>query len=296
MSATKDDLAQFESHRPDLLALAYRMLGDVERAEDMVQDAWLRWSQRGGQDVTNPRAYLATTVTRLCLNELASARARYEADRADRLPEPIDSSSGTLDRLALLDDLSLAFLVALQRLTAAERATLILHDVFHFRHEEVGQLLGKTAASSRQLLRRARVQVHQERRAFDATDEEHSRLLEAFVDAARTGNTKGIAKLLTEDVMLIADAGPHGGRFGRVRNLAGPLAGRTKVAAFAGAVTPQGADGLDVLERRFNGRPALLVIRHGAPYAILAIAVTDRLISRIYVQSDPHKLRRLAIS
>ena len=141
------DTGSFESHRPELLALAYRMLGDLGRAEDVVQDTWVRWSGRR-VDVENPRAFLAKTATRLCLNDLTSARARREIDRADRLPEPVDLSVDPLDRVALLEDLSLAVLVALQRLTAAERAALLLHNVFDFSHSKIAALIGKSEAIS----------------------------------------------------------------------------------------------------------------------------------------------------
>lgn len=127
-----------------LLALAYRMLGgDFGRAEDLVQEAWLRW-QRNEEPVDSPRAFLVRIVTRLCLNELASARARREESRGDRLPEPIDTNDLGLERIELLDQVSMAFLVLLRRLTPAERAALLLHDVFDFDHAEIATLLEKS--------------------------------------------------------------------------------------------------------------------------------------------------------
>src|SRR4051794_9797363 len=129
------DLEVFESHRPLLVAHAYRMLGDLGRAEDMIQDAWLRWAaRRQAVEVASPRAYLLTLVTRLCLNELDSARSRREENRGDRLPEPIDLAEGGLSRLEMIDQVSMAFLVVLQRLTPAERAVLLLRDVFDFEY------------------------------------------------------------------------------------------------------------------------------------------------------------------
>src|SRR5712664_2337220 len=125
------DLAVFESHRAPLVAHAYRMLGDLGRAEDMVQEAWLRWDGRR-EEVDSPRAYLVTIVTRLCFNELDSARARREENRGDRLPEPLDLDAGGIGRVEMLDQISMAFLVVLQRLTPAERAVLLLRDVFDF--------------------------------------------------------------------------------------------------------------------------------------------------------------------
>src|ERR1700682_867291 len=153
-----DDAQTFEAHRPALLALAYRMLGDLARAEDTVQEAWVRWQNRQG-DVDASKAFLLTTVTRLCLDELGSARARREESRSDRLPEPVDLDESGLGRVEMIDQISMAFLVLLQRLTPAERAVLLLHDVFDMRHAEIGALRGKSDAACRQLLKRARENV-----------------------------------------------------------------------------------------------------------------------------------------
>src|SRR5438309_6410967 len=140
-----DSSATFESHRPALLALAYRMLGEMARAEDVVQEAWVRW--QGQAEVDEPKAFLITTVTRLCLDELGSARARREESRSDRLPEPVDLDEAGIGRVEMLDQISMAFLVLLQRLTPAERAVLLLHDVFDMSHAEIGSILKKNDAA-----------------------------------------------------------------------------------------------------------------------------------------------------
>src|SRR5215468_8797205 len=139
------------------------MLGDLARAEDVVQDAWMRW-QGHASDVDAPKAFLLKVVTRLCLNEMGSARARREESRGDRLPEPVDLDDSGFGRAEMLDQISMAFLVVLQRLTPAERAALLLHDVFDLSHREIGELLQKREAASRQLLSRARENVAEERR------------------------------------------------------------------------------------------------------------------------------------
>jgi RNA polymerase sigma-70 factor (ECF subfamily) len=162
------------------------MLGDVGRAEDMVQEAWLRWQSRD-VEVDAPRAYLLTIVTRLCLNELDSARARREQSRSGRLPEPIDRSASALGRMETRDQISMAFLVALSRLTPAERAVLLLHDVFDFSHAELAALLERSEAACRQLLKRAREHVARERGTLTASRREHARLLHAFMRAAEAG-------------------------------------------------------------------------------------------------------------
>jgi len=142
-----DSSATFESHRPALLALAYRMLGEMARAEDVVQDAWVRW--QGQVNVDSPKAFLLTTVARLCMDELGSARARREESRSDRLPEPVDLDRTGIGRVEMLDEISMAFMVLLQRLTPAERAVLLLHDVFDMSHAEIAALLGKSDAACR---------------------------------------------------------------------------------------------------------------------------------------------------
>src|SRR5262249_29693645 len=162
-------------------------LGEVQRAEDVVQDAWLRWRDRASE-IASPKAFLIKVVTRLCLNELASARARKEEARGDRLPDPLDLGPSGLDRVEALDQGSMAFIVLLQRLTPAERAVLLLHDVFEVVHAEIATLVGKSTPACRQLLKRARDHVATERRGLSVSPEAHRRLLRAFLDAAISGD------------------------------------------------------------------------------------------------------------
>ncbi len=286
---------EFEQCRPTLLGLAYRMLGDLSRAEDMVQDAWLRWQART-VTVDVPRAFLLTTVARLCLNELGSGRARLEEARSDRLPEPVNLHDAGLDRVEALDRVSMAFLVLLQRLTPAERAVLLLHDIFDLSHADIASLLDKTEPACRQLLVRARASATTARRTLSVAPDVHARLLAAFADAASTGNVEALSALLADDVLLIADVGPEGGRFGRVRNLGKPLVGARKVAAFIAAAGAQGALGLRWVERELNGLPALLVVRGDQAQAAILIAVEDARICGVFLQADARRLARLSAS
>jgi RNA polymerase sigma-70 factor (ECF subfamily) len=282
----------FEAHRPALLALAYRMLGDMARAEDMLQEAWLRW-QRRRAEVEAPKAYLVTMVTRLCLDDLTSPRARHEESRGDRLPEPIDLKESGLDRLELLDQISMAFLVVLQRLTPAERAVLVLHEVFDMSHDEIAALLGKTAAASRQLLTRARQSVTAERRVLHTTPEEHRRLLMAFVGAL-SGEERPLLELLADDVVLIGDAGPEGGRFGKVRNVGRPVTGQKRVAAFIKALAQQEVSPpAEFHERTLNGQPAVVAVQNGRPVLAILLAVADGKIRHIFMHADPDRLTRI---
>jgi len=287
-------LQAFLDHRPVLLAVAYQMLGELSRAEDIVQEAWLRW-QRSDADVEKPRAYLATIVTRLCMNELESARARKEEIRGDRLPEPVDLEDAGLVRVENLDRISMAFLVLLQRLTPAERAVLLLHEIFEFDHAEIATLIGKSVPACRQLLRRARVHVSSERKVLSVSQSDHRRILQAFVRAASAGDVGELTRLLSEDVVLTADAGPHGGHYGRVRNLSCPLEGIAKVAPFLAAVTAQGAAGLRVHECSLNAQPAVLLLRDGAPTTAILLSVTNGRIDRIFIHADARRLGRVGV-
>ncbi len=256
-SATAD-LEVFESHRPLLVAHAYRMLGDLGRAEDMVQEAWLRWDgRRGDVEVAVPRSYLVTLVTRLCLNELESARSRREESRSDRLPEPVDLDEGGFGRLEMLDQVSMAFLVVLQRLTPAERAVLLLRDVFDFDYaEEVAELVGKNEPACRKLLERARESLATEKRFFSAPPETHRRLLTAFTQAASAGDLETLVAMLAEDATLVTDGGPVGRRAAGIRNLQAPLYGARRIASFISSSTASCSVDLVTELHELNGQPA----------------------------------------
>jgi RNA polymerase sigma-70 factor (ECF subfamily) len=285
-------LETFEAHRPVMLALAYRMLGDLERAEDVVQDAWMRWEGIAA-GVESPKAFLLKVVTRLCLNEMGSARARREQARGDRLPEPIDLRDGAARQMELADQISMAFLVVLQRLTPAERATLLLHDVFDLDHAEIAALLRKTEAACRQLLSRARAHVAREKRAMTAPAEEHRRLLRAFVEASSSGNQQRIIELLADDATLIVDAGPAARRLGRIRNVGRPVVGARRIAAFLGAVAgvPEVAGTYRELE--LNGEIAVVRFVAGHARTALFVSVAEGRIRRVFVQADSARLSRI---
>jgi RNA polymerase sigma-70 factor, ECF subfamily len=288
--AATDDLEIFESHRPALIGLAYRMLGDVGRAQDMVQDAWLRWHHRE-VEVESPKAFLVTVVTRLCLNELDSARARREESRSDRLPEPVDLEQGGLARLEELEQLSMAVLVALERLSPAERAVLLLHEVFDFPHEEIARLVSRSPAACRKLLERARQRVSEGRRLITASREEHQRLLDAFLQAASAGDVAALTSLLAADAVLITDGGPEGREVAGIRNLRRPLEGAGRVAAFVAATS--GRAELQVERRVLNGQPALVFHKDDQPFAAVLLAVAEGRIQRVFFHADPSRLRHL---
>lgn len=288
--STAADLAVFESHRALLVAHAYRMLGDLGRAEDMVQEAWLRWDGRH-VDVISPRAYLVTLVTRLCFNELDSAKTRREESRGDRLPEPVDLAEGGIGRVEMLDQISMAFLLVLQRLTPAERAVLLLRDVFDFDYKEIAALVQKSEPACRKLLERARENVAAEKRFFSASQEVHQRLLRAFTQAAGAGDLDALVAMLAEDAVMITDGGPEGRHAGGIRNLKSPLRGSARIAAFIVA-TARSAD-LESEIHELNGQPALVFYDGDATFAALLLAVADDRIHRVFFHADIERLRYL---
>ena len=291
-STPADPLAQFDACRAELLALAYRMLGDLGRAEDVMQEAWLRW-QTVVVPPDSPRAFLITIVTRLCLNELGSARARREEMRPDRLPEPIDLVAGGISRSERLEQISMAFLVLLQRLTPAQRAVLLLHDVFDFAHDEIAALVGASAPASRKLLERARRSLASERQLMVASPDEHRRLLQAFLTAASAGDLQALMELLAPDAVLISDGGTEGRSIGRQRNLTRPLVGAARVAAFVAAVTAQAAGQLRLERRELNGQPAIVFWRGVEPFAALLLAVAGGKVRRVFFHADRERLHHL---
>jgi RNA polymerase sigma-70 factor, ECF subfamily len=292
VTPAKNSPSVFEAHRRDLVALAYRMLGDLGRSEDMVQEAWLRWA-RHESEVASPKAFLVTVVTRLCLNELDSARARREESRGDRLPEPVALGEHGMSRMEQIEQVSMGFLLLLQRLSPAERAVLVLHDVFDFDHDEIAEAIGNNAPACRKLLERARAQLALGRRALVAPPGEHRRLLHAFLGAATTGDISALVALLADDAVMISDGGSAGRASGGLRNLPRPLSGAAHIAAFVVAATSRAAANLQVEERELNGQPAVVFWLAEEPFAALLLGVDNGKIARVFFHADLERLRHL---
>lgn len=280
----------FEAHRPALLAVAWRMVGSLSEAEDLVSDLWLTWDSEHAS-VAQPRAWLTRALTRRCLDHLRSARVRREEAAGVALPEPVAAAP---EPLAWADGMSLAFLVLLQELTAAERAVFLLHEVFGLAHAEIGEALGRSEAACRQLLRRGRARVDEGRQRFDAPADEHARLLRLFARTCREGDVEGLAEVLADDARLVADGGRDGATFGRLRNLRRPLQGPLPVARFATAAMAQAPETLTYGEEAVNGQPALVVRRpDGSVHSVVQIAASGGRIHRVYVLAAAERLARL---
>src|SRR5215218_7730007 len=214
--------------RPVAFAIAYRMLGSVSEAEDVVQEALLRVHQtlEAGEQIASPRAYVATVTTRLAINVLRSARARREHYVGEWLPEPIitDGDDDPARHAEMADSLSLAMLVLLESLSPEQRAVLLLRDVFDYDHAQIAEIIGKSQDNVRQLATRARRQIEQRRPRFQTTREQRDELAQRFFAAAEQGDLSGLEALLAHDVELTADGG------GKVPALARTLRGRSRVA------------------------------------------------------------------
>jgi len=277
----------FETERPHLFAVAYRMLGSVAEAEDVVQEAFVRWDE-SHEDAESPRAYLTTIVVRLCLDQLKSARSRREKYVGPWLPEPIagadDVAARPDARAELAESLSIAFLALLERLSPLERAAFLLREVFDRPFEEVASTLGTSEAACRQLVSRARAHVDEGRPRFSASDAKKQELLHAFMGACSTGDPAILSQLLAEDVVLRSDGG------GKVTAALKPIYGPDRVARFIFGVMKKGVGGNPELAQ-INGETAF-VLRdaHGHAMSVLTLAIANDRIQDVFIVVNPDKL------
>jgi len=275
---------QFEPHRRYLVGLAYRMLGSVAEAEDVVQDAYVRWTSADRGDVAEPRAFLARTVSRLCLDRMKSARARRESYVGTWLPEPYVDADQTFAA-----DLSVALLMTLERLSPLERAAFLLHDVFDMDYRDIGEVLERSEDACRQLATRARGHVRDERPRFAATQDASARLADAFHAALVAGDVAQLAQLLAEDAVMYSDGG------GKKLAALNPIYGRDKILRFVVGIASKRAlpTAAEVERTTINGLPGF-VLRTSEGVETLAIDVTDDRIVAIYAIRNPDKLKHLA--
>ena len=293
--------ASFEPYRRRLLGLAYRMLGSMADAEDAVQEAYLRWHGADRDKVSDAKAFLMTTTTRICLDMLTSARARREEYVGPWLPEPILDTAALApeSRAELAEDLSIALLLTLDRLSPLERAAFLLHDVFDFSFNEVATALDRNAAACRQLAARARAHVREARPRGTAlprsqeVDAKHAQLMSAFLAAIGTGDVDAVMQLLASDVRVVTDGG------GKVRSALDVIEGSERAARFLVEVTrPRpGAWWRHDFTVRFapiNGLPGVIVEAPEGAMQTTAFEIEGESIRAMYVVRNPDKLRHLA--
>jgi RNA polymerase sigma-70 factor, ECF subfamily len=287
----RDPVSTFEEHRSLLTGIAYRILGTVADAEDVVQETWLRWSAVDHGAVRDPRAFLATTASRLALNALRSQRQRRESYTGPWLPDPLPTADPPVEAMAadpaepvlLAESVSLAFLVVLESLSPLERVAFVMHDVFGFGHDEVARSVGRSEEAVRQLTSRARRHVREHRPRTVTDPVEHARVTEAFMRAAVDGQVSALLAVLAPDVVVLTDAG------GTQKAALRPINGADKAARFLAAISS------DVSGARWelaplNGRPGVLVFVGDQLLGTVDLDTTQGRVATVRVQLNPAKL------
>ena len=281
------DTDAFEAQRPRLTRLAYRMLGSVAEAQDAVQDAWLRW-RRAGDDVVDPAAWLVRTTTRLCIDRLRAAKSQRNAYRGPWLPEPLIEDLA-VDPVERAEDVSVAFLLALERLSPLERAVFLLHDVFDEDYAEVAETLGKTEPAVRQLASRARAHVQEARPRFTVSQADAAKLAAAFMVAAAQGDMSALSAMLAQDAVMVTDGG------GKRKAALRPLIGREDIVRLMEGLAWRGAGRpLSFRPVRINGYPGLILEREDGPMTVAFQPGESGRLAGIYMVRNPDKLRHLS--
>jgi RNA polymerase sigma-70 factor (ECF subfamily) len=285
-----EDARAFNGLRPRLQKIAYRMLGSVAEAEDIVQDVWLRWHATAREAIDNAEAWLVAVTTRMSIDRLRAAKIQREHYAGIWLPEPqmTDFPATPEEATERADDVSVAFLALLERLTPEARAAFLLREVFDADYDEVAQAIGKTEAACRQLVSRAKTQLRDERSRYVVPRETHLRLLRTFAQALQRGDFHAINALLAEDATLIGDGG------GKVPSFLKPMAGGRRIAQLFYASSQRYGDELSVKLVVLNGQWALLRFIEGKLESAQSFETDGERIVRIHVQRNPDKLARIA--
>ncbi|MFC8420116.1 RNA polymerase sigma-70 factor [Streptomyces sp. NPDC057236] len=283
----------FEEHRPVLLGVAYRMLGRVTDAEDVVQDAWLRWSGGDRAGVREPRGYLVRVTTRLAIDRLRQIKARGETYVGPWLPEPyVTDFGGTVpdaaERAVLADSVSLAVLVVMESLSPLERAVFVLREAFGYPYADIAAMLDRGEPAVRQLAGRARAHVEERRPRYEVDPAQRRDLTERFLAAAAGGDLEGLLELLAPDARLVGDSG------GKSRAPLRVLEGADHVGRFLLGVARKGVPDLSFRFLELNGGPAVLVLSGDKPDSVVQLDVAGGRVRTVYVIRNPDKLRSLA--
>ena len=283
-----NSLDAFNHHRRLLFGIAYRMLGTVTDAEDMVQETFLRWQQTPQNTVQSAKNYLATTTTRLCIDYLRSARVRREQYVGPWLPEPLltQQSSDPAEQVELADSLSMAFLVMLERLSPIERAVFLLREVFEYDYPEIAQIVGKSAENCRQILRRSRQHITAQPPRFPVSHQQQEQMTVQFLEAWTQGNVQELLTLLAKDVAFWSDGG------GQVAAALKPLHGAMPVARFLFAIQRKRlpTDHAHLVE--INGQPGMLIRGESGIQSVVTFEIREGYIQSVYVIRNPEKLKQ----
>jgi RNA polymerase sigma-70 factor (ECF subfamily) len=282
--------AEFEEHRRWLWSIAYRMLGSAADAEDAVQETYVRASQAWTADIENPKAYLATILTRHCLNHLESARVKREQYVGVWLPEPVLTEPRPEDPAELSESLSLAFLVVLESLGPEERAVFLLREVFDYDYAEIARVLDKSEASCRQMYHRARQRIGERKPRFESSRERRSAVARRFAESLQSGDIDSFLAVLSPEVELHSDGG------GKVRAAINPVLGADRVARFFFGVLKKQPEGQQVRFTEANGMPAFVAYLNGNIRSVVMLGVVEDRVERVYVVVNPDKLVGLGVA
>ena len=281
--------ASFESYRPYLFSIAYRMLGSVMEAEDMVQETYLRYQAVARESIRSTRAWLSTVITRLCLDHLKSARVRREEYVGPWLPEPVLTGieGDPAHQLSQMESISLAFLVLLESLSPLERAVFLLREVFGYEYSEISGIVEEEEAYCRQLLHRAKKHLEGHRPRFEPSPEVHRRLVDEFMRVLNSGDTEGLENLLLEDVSWTADGG------GKVKAAKRPVQGRETIVKLISRLIELRPARSSVRPAEINGHPALMVSVEDRLFGVMDFEIESERIRAIRFVVNPDKLTHL---
>jgi RNA polymerase sigma-70 factor (ECF subfamily) len=282
-----NSLDTFNHYHRLLFGIAYRMLGSVTDAEDMVQETFLRWQHTPQTKVQSAKNYLATTITRLCIDHLRSARVRREQYVGPWLPEPLLTQQDPAEQVELADSLSIAFLVMLERLSPIERAVFLLREVFEYDYPEIAQIVDKSAENCRQILRRARQHLATDRPRFPVSPQQQEQITTQFLDASSHGNLQGLLALLAPDVSFWSDSG------GQVPAALKPIYGSQKVARFLLTIQQKWLPTAIAHIIEINGQSSILIRSGSDIHSVMTFEIVEGHIQAIYSVRNPEKLRRL---
>jgi RNA polymerase sigma-70 factor (ECF subfamily) len=290
MDPDSDLLAEFTAHRKMLFGIAYRMLGRVADAEDMVQAVWLRWQGQELAGIGSPRAWLVAATTRLCIDQLRAARREREEYYGVWLPEPLLEAAGDTEApgAGLADSLSMAFMFLLETLGPVERAVFLLREVFDYDYADTAAIVGKSEANCRQIVSRARAQLKLRDQPPPPPDEQARQLVDQFLAASATGDVQRLLEMLAEDAVIYSDGG------GRVRAAGRPVASADHVSRFFAGIWPRLPADTEWRLARINRRPGALMLSRGEVFGVCSFELAAGRIRQIYFVLNPEKLRHLA--
>ena len=276
----------FDQYRPLFFSIAYRMLGNVADTEDMIQEAYLKWVEKGKPVVESPKSYFATIITRLCIDHLKSAKVKREEYIGPWLPEPlVDDETSALAILERSESISIAFLAVLENLSPTERAVFLLRQVFDYDYREIAQIVGRSEENCRQLFSRATKNISKNRPRFRASKQQHELLLRQFIKAYSSGDLEGLLSLLAPESVLVADGG------GKVAAALQPINTPHEIAQFLLKVHREAFEATTPTFTQVNGQLSLIIFKGTIAQTLITIESNEKQIETIYILRNPDKLK-----